>query len=414
MKNLLTILCVLLFTNTIFAQQTIRAFFAGNSYTAANNLPQLISNAALSAGDTLQFSSNLMGGATLQGHAGNANTLEPIQVGSWDYVILQAQSQEPSFPIAQVQANTFPYAEALNDSIEKYQPCGETMFYMTWGRENGDANNCAFFPPLCTYEGMDSMLRLRYQMMANDNDAELSPVGAVWRYIRTNHPNIDLYSSDGSHPSAAGSYAAACTFYTSMFREDPTAITFDFSLTAADALTIRNATKVVVFDDLLTWNIGAYDPMASFTFTTTDNADFSFANTSTNADGYSWDFGDGNTSSLANPTNFYSNFGDYTVTLSVFNCGDTSTISDTITAYVVHTAPIIDEDIFHLSPNPTSGIINIRTNITDFDITIYNEIGQLVLKTKSMKIDISNQPKGIYFINIEFDGKKVQKQVLKL
>ena len=80
MKNLLTILCVLLFTNTIFAQQTIRAFFAGNSYTAANNLPQLISNAALSAGDTLQFSSNLMGGATLQGHAGNANTLEPIQV----------------------------------------------------------------------------------------------------------------------------------------------------------------------------------------------------------------------------------------------------------------------------------------------------------------------------------------------
>jgi hypothetical protein len=413
MKNLFSILCVLIFTNTIVAQQTIRAFFVGNSYTAVNNLPQIIADAALSAGDTLHFASNLIGGATLQTHASNTATLEPIQVGTWDFVVLQAQSQEPSFPIAQVQTNTFPYAEALNDSIEKYQPCGETMFFMTWGRQNGDANNCAFFPPLCTYEGMDSMLRLRYEMMANDNDAELSPVGVVWRYLRTNHPNINLYSADGSHPSAAGSYAAACSFYTAMFRKDPTAITFNYSLTPAEALTIRNAAKIVVFDDLSMWNIGAYDPMASFTYTTTDSADFAFTSTSANATSYFWDFGDGNTSTLANPTNSYSNFGDYTVTLSVFNCGDTSTVSDTITAYIVNTTSIIDEDIFRLSPNPTNGIINIRTNIHHFNIQIYNEIGQLILETKSNEIDISNQPKGIYFINIEYGGKKVRKQILK-
>ena len=413
MKNLVSILCVLLFTNTLFAQQTIRAFFVGNSYTAVNNLPQIIANAALSAGDTLQFGSNLIGGATLQTHASNPATLEPIQVGTWDFVVLQAQSQEPSFPIAQVQTNTFPYAVALNDSIEKYQPCGETMFFMTWGRQNGDANNCPFFPPLCTYEGMDSMLRLRYEIMANDNNAELSPVGVVWRYLRTNHPNINLYSADGSHPSAAGSYAAACSFYAAMFRKDPTAITFNYSLTAADALAIRNAAKAIVFDDLLMWNIGTYDAMASFTYTTLDSADFAFTSTSTNANSYFWDFGDGNTSTLANPTNSYSNFGDYIVTLSVFNCGDTSTVSDTIAAYVVNTTSIIEDNLFRLSPNPTNGIINIRTNIHHFNVQIYNEIGQLILETKSNEIDISNQPKGIYFINIEYDGKKVRKQILK-
>ena len=49
--------------------------------------------------------------------------------------------------------------------------------------------------------------------MANDNKALLSPVGAVWKYLRNNNPGISLYQSDESHPTLAGSYAAACCFY---------------------------------------------------------------------------------------------------------------------------------------------------------------------------------------------------------
>ena len=413
MKNIFPVLFVLFFANAVYAQETIRVFFVGNSYTAYNSLPQLIADVAQSAGDTLIFASNLMGGATLQSHATNANTLEPIEVGSWDFVVLQAQSQEPSFPIVQVQANTFPYATALNDSIEKYQPCGETMFYMTWGRENGDANNCPFFPPLCTYEGMDSMLRMRYEMMGNDNDAVLSPVGAVWRYIRENHPMIDLYANDGSHPSTKGSYAAACTFYAAMFRKDPTAITFDFSLNAADALAIRNAAKVMVYDSLMTWNIGTYDLTADFIFTTVDSADFTFINMSSNADSYYWDFGDGNTSMLENPTHSFSNNATYTVSFSAIKCGDTITVSQNITAYVVNTKPLLNENFFRLSPNPTNGIFYVDSDIADFNIEVYNQYGQVVLETKSRQIDISNQPKGIYYVNIEFKSQYLRKQILK-
>lgn len=412
-KHLPLIIFVLL-TNTIFGQQTVKAFFVGNSYTAVNNLPQLVANAAQSAGDSLVFNSNLMGGATLQGHSTNTNTLEPIQTGDWDFVILQEQSQRPSFPLSQVQVEVFPYAQALSDSIKKYQPCAETMFYMTWGRQNGDANNCPFWPPICTYEGMDSLLRLRYEMMANMNDAELAPVGAVWRYLRNNHPTINLYTADESHPSAAGSYAAACTFYTTMFRKNPTAITFDYSLSAADALAIRNAVKVTVFDDLLAWNVGAYEPMASFTFTTQDSADFNFNNNSLNGDSYFWDFGDGNSSTLENPSSGYGNFGTYIVTLSVFNnCGDVSTVSDTLQAYVVSTNPIFEDQLFQLTPNPTDGIVHVQTVINDYSIKIYNTNGQLILASKAKELDLTNQPSGIYFINIEFDGKRIQKQILK-
>ena len=50
---------------------------------------------------------------------------------------------------------------------------------MTWGRENGDQSNCQSWPPVCTYEGMDDLLRERYMIMANDNNALVAPVGAV-------------------------------------------------------------------------------------------------------------------------------------------------------------------------------------------------------------------------------------------
>ena len=61
-------------------------------------------------------------------------------------------------------------------------------------------------------------------MLAETNQPELAPAGAVWRYLRENHPNIPLYSSDGSHPSLAGSYAVACAFYAMIYKKDPTFI----------------------------------------------------------------------------------------------------------------------------------------------------------------------------------------------
>jgi len=89
-------------------------------------------------------------------HTTNATTISLIQAGNWDYVILQEQSQLPSFPDNDVATQVYPYAAALDSMIKASSPCATTLFYMTWGRQNGDAANCQFFPPLCTYLGMDS------------------------------------------------------------------------------------------------------------------------------------------------------------------------------------------------------------------------------------------------------------------
>ena len=88
--------------------------------------------------------------------------MSKINAASWDFVVLQEQSQIPSFPPSQVASDCFPYASILVDSIKSANPCAEPVFFMTWGRENGDQNNCINYPPLCTYGGMQARLRESY------------------------------------------------------------------------------------------------------------------------------------------------------------------------------------------------------------------------------------------------------------
>lgn len=77
-------------------------------------------------------------------------------------------------------------------------------------------------------------------------------------------------------------------------------------------------------------------PTAGFLFTKSDLT-ASFTNTSTNADAYFWDFGDGNTSTSANPSHTYPEDGTYEVTLSSINACDTVVFTQTVT---ISTLPI--------------------------------------------------------------------------
>ena len=272
MKVIISSIIGLFIGVTGYSQDTAKVLFIGNSYTYVNDMPTMIANIATSFDDVLIKDSQTPGGMTLNGHASNTLTYSKINSKNWDHVVLQAQSQEPSFPDSQVDTETIPYAMQMADSVYANHYCSKVMMFMTWGRENGDPQ----WGPISTFNGMNTRLRNAYVRMADSVQGSVGPVGSAWRVVRELDPSIQLYSGDGSHPSVAGTYLAACTFYASIFQKSPVGTTFESSLTPAVAAILQNAADITVFDSLDTWNIA---PMSEFT-----SADFAFTNNDPSVD----------------------------------------------------------------------------------------------------------------------------------
>lgn len=247
--SILTI--TLLLAVQIYAQDTLRALFIGNSYMGVNNLPQMVSDLSSSLNDVLYFDSNTPGGQTFQSHAANPVNYQKMEAQPWDYILLQGQSQEPSFPFNQVNTATLPFAVQLADSAKAIQPCSQVNYFMTWGRQNGDPQ----WDSINTFDKMNQRLRDAYLRIADSANASVSPVGVAWKYIRDNYPNINLYQQDGSHPSLEGSYLAACVFYTSLFHQASTGSAYNPGIDPNTAIILQQVGSAIVLDSLNTWKL---------------------------------------------------------------------------------------------------------------------------------------------------------------
>lgn len=418
MKHYLPFVLFAFFSLTLLGQDSKKVLFLGNSYTAFNNLPSMVNNMAVSTGNTLIYDSNTPGGYRFLNHVTNTTTLNKINSNNWDYVVLQAQSQETSLNQAEMEADVYPHASTLCNAIRANNECSEPMFYMTWGRENGDAGNCATYPWVCTYEGMDDAIRATYTFMANENLAEISPVGAVWRFLRENHPEIDLYSGDGSHPSLTGSYVAATAFYTMIYKLDPTLITWNSTLSETVASTIKSATKTVVYNVVEDWDFTVNQANSDFTQTVV-NGEVTF-NSIDNLDSYSWDFGDGNTSTDSNPTHTYLANGDYMVSLTVTKCGETNTQTQSVLIDNLSTPEFNMVQSISLSPNPVKNELNISFNVLTEGMTIslYDITGKQVLKKdvvikENTVINMSALSSGLYLLSISLKDRLLTRKILK-
>jgi hypothetical protein len=158
-------------------------------------------------------------------------------------------------------------------------------------------------------------------------------------------------------------------------------------------------------------------PMADFTASPNLLAT-TFTNTSEGAISYAWNFGDGGTSTQANPMHTYAATGVYSVRLIATNaCG----LKDTIVQQIGVTPSEEPSwlDYFSLAPNPTNGVFTVEMNgspQTEIAFTIFNMVGQKVsqeagsfqngflLKT----FDLGNLPGGVYVLQIQ-SGKQAKK-----
>jgi PKD repeat protein len=101
----------------------------------------------------------------------------------------------------------------------------------------------------------------------------------------------------------------------------------------------------------------AVAPTAGFTVSGS-GLTIDFNNTSTGGSSYEWDFGDGNTSTVANPSHTYLSAGEYEVELIVTNACGTETIIQTVV--IGGAAPSAS-----FSATPTTGCSPMTVNFTD-------------------------------------------------
>lgn len=411
------ILCSLIVINA--KTQTKNVLFLGNSYTYVNDLPNMLEQIANSFGDSLVHDQNTPGGYTMQGHSTNATTLAKIAIGGWNHVVIQSQSQEPSFPPAQVASDVYPYAEIICDSIISADVCAEPLFFMTWGRKNGDAANCPLYPPICTYDGMQNRLRESYLEMGNDNDAAVSPIGAVWKQVRDSLPSLELYSPDESHPSVAGTYVASCTFYASIWRKSPVGSSFSSTLSASDAHAIQVLAERVVLDSLTTWGIGDNDVIADWTNTQLSGLNFEFVSMANNATEINWDFGDGNQGSGDTILHNYMSSGTFQVQMIASNGCMSDTLVQSVDVFTTALRKNKDLKYIDIFPNPAANTINVRSSINFCQVVVYDKLGKVFLESTvnnrtNLVLDVSKLSAGTYFIEISNACERAITKLIKL
>ena len=161
-------------------------------------------------------------------------------------------------------------------------------------------------------------------------------------------------------------------------------------------------------------------PIANFT-SVSNCLLFDFTNSSSDAQSFTWDFGDGSVSSLENPQYLYATEGYYDVTLIVSNIVGSDTVTQSIFAddCMVSTNNF-EEDNFQITQN--NNLINVQTNTTligETDYLLYNLQGNLIKsgKTSSQNftINLEEMPSTLYVLQLINRENEIiqQKRIVK-
>jgi hypothetical protein len=151
--------------------------------------------------------------------------------------------------------------------------------------------------------------------------------------------------------------------------------------------------------------------VAGFTFSNFGGM-VQFNNTSQYADEFSWEFGDGTTSTEPFPMHSYDYDGYYTVTLHATggSCGS-DTYSEEIFINYTNISEINAEP-FDLYPNPLTDILFFNKNVNS--VSVYNIHGQKIIeKINTSKVNFDAMPLGVYIVKIQYANQIFTRKVIK-
>jgi poly(3-hydroxybutyrate) depolymerase len=210
-----------------------KVLFVGNSFTYYNNgLQSHFRKLTWASGLLTRANSRArimtISGGQLPEHAGG---FENVLAGDdWDVVAMQGHSLGP------ISADTAePFKEAARKFVRIARKRGtRPVFFMTWAYTDKPE--------------MTAQLDKAYTDIGRELDVQVVPVGLAFAKATAERADIALRTNDTRHPSLAGTYLAACTFFAALYQQSPEGLDYDAGLDADTALYLQKVAWQTVQD----------------------------------------------------------------------------------------------------------------------------------------------------------------------
>ena len=193
-----------------------KVLFVGNSFTYYNNgLHKHYEAIVESANGLLHSRIMTISSGHLPEHVAGLPSLAASE--DWDVVVLQGYSKGP---ISEATAKPFrDAAERLVQIIRDND--ARPVFFMTWAYIDEPE--------------MTARLDDAYTSIGKKLGAQVVPVGLAFERAIQLRPDLKLRIADRKHPTIAGTYLAACTFYAALHQENPEGLSYTAGLEPDDA-----------------------------------------------------------------------------------------------------------------------------------------------------------------------------------
>jgi hypothetical protein len=171
-----------------------------------------------------------------------------------DFVVLQDQSHVPSLCCytnpRYVDPDFDASAKALVEIDAAVKAAGAvTVLYQTWGRRDRLTRK----PYFSSFPAMNDAVQQGYEHYASlittsDRKPIIAPVGRAFGLIHDEDYNLfyRLYDPDATHPSALGTYLAACVVYASVTGASPSGLPTALGISAGEAGLLQSKAAIAV------------------------------------------------------------------------------------------------------------------------------------------------------------------------
>lgn len=199
-----------------------RILFVGNSHTRCNGMPTMVKQLCQSAGMNACVESYTITGHSLYQWAypqKRANQLESqklfkaLQTKTWDYVIFQDE-------VPTIFKKESRMTKALGKLVPMARQAGaQIILYQNWAPQKENIIYQKRSEQVSGVDDFQQQLIDRYDKMADEFSTAVAPAGVAFRRAEKVLPKLDLYIADKKHASKTGSYLAACTIYSTIFKK---------------------------------------------------------------------------------------------------------------------------------------------------------------------------------------------------